>query len=498
MAPPSQTVVPAQQSGNNAAVQEEERIIAELCAGAPDNIRNCLRKYTPGKQTWEIEALFKQARKQLLVDTLHYLGLKEMEKYKAEALPHELICRIQNLLPDTCQLCKAVYCVKRADNPIVSCVRCGQGCHNACFLQIMGKTDQELTEENNYGANIVNPYTSLGLYYICGHCRDEVVPQKDGLKVKSKASTQSASQTGSQVQSQTATNPEVAPDHSQSTVDRTNQTDTQVLEGNTGEDADIPRNEDRRVEGGESAMLLSSPTQRLARQSQRTPSTVQNPPVTVCKFYRQGRCKHGISVKKDGNCSYSHPKPCRKFLTNGNRRQRGCTLGTQCQDFHPKMCNSSLKEPVCYHEDCQYIHIKGTKRSNDSLPNHSVNQLRPQQNQAAQNPPAASSYAQAARFSQTSSRPTSSDAQDNFLCEFRKMTDQIQSITSKLQQLEYNFNMCIQQQTMFPQQTPRLDYTQPQHPTPLQIPQQQLVHSGSPPQQPQVLQRHPQLVPLSH
>ena len=43
---------------------EENRIIAELCAGAPtDLVRNCFRKYDSKKTAWQIEKELKKDKK---------------------------------------------------------------------------------------------------------------------------------------------------------------------------------------------------------------------------------------------------------------------------------------------------------------------------------------------------------------------------------------------------------------------------------------------------
>ena len=164
---------------------DQKDIIAALCVGAPsDNIRNCLRKYDPTKTTWQLEKDFKKDKKDILVDSLLYLGVPGMNQYRHDALPHELVCRVQNLLPDTCNLCKQTYCINIGDKPILSCVRCGQGCHNSCVLQLIGKTTDDLNESNNFGESLVNPYSALGLFYVCGGCQEETIPNKDSLKIK--------------------------------------------------------------------------------------------------------------------------------------------------------------------------------------------------------------------------------------------------------------------------------------------------------------------------
>ena len=88
-----------QQSTASMEVDEQSTILAQICAGAPsDVVRDCLRKYDPKKTAWQIERELKKDRKETLVTALDFLGIPNMNQYKAEALPHELLCRIQNLL----------------------------------------------------------------------------------------------------------------------------------------------------------------------------------------------------------------------------------------------------------------------------------------------------------------------------------------------------------------------------------------------------------------
>ena len=42
------------------------------------------------------------------------------------------------------KICKQSYCIKLPDKPILSCVKCGQGCHDSCVLQVLGKSVVEL------------------------------------------------------------------------------------------------------------------------------------------------------------------------------------------------------------------------------------------------------------------------------------------------------------------------------------------------------------------
>ena len=151
-----------QNSQSSSEVQEQQQVVAALCAAAPSNdVRDCLRKYDPSKPGWQIEAALKKFQKKLLVETLAYLGVPGMNEFQAAALPHELVCRVQNLFPDQCHLCHQSYCIKLDDKPIVSCAQCGQGCHNQCVLQLLNITEADLNEGNEPGKKILNPYAAI-------------------------------------------------------------------------------------------------------------------------------------------------------------------------------------------------------------------------------------------------------------------------------------------------------------------------------------------------
>ena len=80
----------------------------------------------------------------------------------------------------------------------------------------------------------------------------------------------------------------------------------------------------------------------------------------VCNFYKKGKCKHGIKGK---NCQFKHPKVCTKLLKHGNKSPKGCSAGTKCTMFHPRMCLSSIRKGECFNLDYTFTHVKGTKRN---------------------------------------------------------------------------------------------------------------------------------------
>lgn len=413
------------QTGGDSA-EEQLAIIASLCAGAPtDTVRNCLRKYDPAKTSYQIERELKKDKKEVLVDALGYLGIPDMNQYRADTLPHELVCTIQNLLPDSCHLCKQSFCVKLGEKPILSCVRCGQGCHNSCVLQLIGKTEEDLNQGNNFGADLANPYSSLGLFYLCHYCQEEAIPQRVGLKVKqsSRRNSTTTQQTTSPSRTQTQADQNSVNSQSDTTAAAIVPNVT-ILERNT-----------------QSAPEDQSPTNEQRQINQQRPENT--PP--ICKNYRTGRCKHGISGKKDGICPYTHPKACSKFMGNGTRRSGGCTRGKNCKFFHPSICHSSMKEKKCFRENCKFMHLKGTNRELQSEDDPSRHNSRiPAEDR---NTPDIRKRNWPAPGVDIRPNNSSSNMETSFLDQMKVMQDQMSQIASRLQLIDTNYqHLCLQQQ----------------------------------------------------
>ena len=463
-------------TANVATVEEQSRIVAALCADAPtDCIRNCLRKYDPKKTTWQIEALFKKDKKDVLVETLGYLGVPDMQQYRADALPHELIVRVQNLLPDTCHLCKNTYCISLGDKPILSCVRCGQGSHNSCVLQLLGISEQELTEENHYGADIVNPYATLGLFYICDYCQKDALPQKEALKVKQGGNRQNQNTSSTNIvlstDSSTSTDapngghdrPESSSqenrDANQTSTEQQSQTSAPVVdESNQATNRYSQTANDDNTGRLQQNLVVNNRRTTNARntvRSQHNPAVDNRP---ICTFLKQGRCKHGLSGKTDGTCPHRHPQTCRKFLANGNRNRGGCKRGESCYFFHPQLCFSSLQSRTCLREDCKFVHIKGTRRSDAPPPSS-----RPGTQTAQQAQPIHQTSQRNGRHPQMQVFANQQTSQENaqkifspqigqsntqygsFLDQIKTMQEQMTFLTSKIQQLDQGYsNLCLQ------------------------------------------------------
>ena len=82
-----------------------------------------------------------------------------------------------------------------------------------------------------------------------------------------------------------------------------------------------------------------------------------------CEQYKLGRCPFGMSGRTGGKCPSKHRKRCNKYLTWGDKDERGCKDG-DCQFLHPTLCAKSL-DLECLDENCpDKLHTRKCKRSN--------------------------------------------------------------------------------------------------------------------------------------
>ena len=398
------------------SLAEQAEGLAALCTEAPnDTVRNCIRKYDPKKPSWQIEKALKADKKAVLVETLGFLGVPNMEKYRADTLPHELVCHLQNLFPDQCEICKQKFCVALHDKPILSYARCGQGCQNQCILQLLGKTEEDLSEENLNGQALINPNASVGLVYLCRPCQVDVIPVREEI-----TRNQRSVQPNADASSDSRTQPSAQP------VDS-----SQIEEGS--------REVESRLNGSIRPENVNNEQFNTGNRSNNI--QIQNEEPQICRFYNDNRCKYGISGKKGGVCNYQHPKPCRKLLNNGTKGPRGCNKGTRCDYFHPKMCYRSLKEQICTKDDCKFIHIKFTKRSEttDRLQARDESQINPNEI------PVPPSNSRPVKLMSVKTNPTMSEnRQSSFhsdtefkmlLVQMKQMQEQMNSFSNTLQKL---------------------------------------------------------------
>ena len=118
---------------------EDIDILAGLCASAPTTeIRNCVRLYCNTNTIKQHRLEFNKCQKSTLVAALDFLGTPVYtQQTNKPTCINLLICRIQNLLPDICHICKIKYCITLQDLPLLTCEICGQGSHDECILNIL-------------------------------------------------------------------------------------------------------------------------------------------------------------------------------------------------------------------------------------------------------------------------------------------------------------------------------------------------------------------------
>ena len=330
---------------------EIDDLIAELCVKAPsDAVKFCLRCYQPGKRLPQIEKDIFNSKKEVLVDTCKFLQISHRKSDNKTQLAHNILCRIQNLLPDDCGLCKKRYSVSLGDTPLLECSICGQGVHEICWINLFRSAsdvinkDDDIIDRSNVISNYINPYKLPGIFYICPVCEERTIPKEE----QHLDATPETSDSGTTLEK---------PEPTATTEIAENEC---LLDSATEEKTDHT-NEDE----VDSTMLEETQTTQLDSCNEDVSDHQQDDVAktekskTVCRFFRRGTCKHGL---RGNDCNYSHPKMCSKFLQHGTRQPHGCNRGKSCKQFHPLMCMDSLKKSECLNEKCTYNHIKGTRR----------------------------------------------------------------------------------------------------------------------------------------
>lgn len=355
-----------EQNPGPTALEKQDNIIAELASSTDDTaVRDTIRLYDARMDTKTLERHINNgAQKDKVVLTLAHLGVPDMQKYNKGTCVFELVCRIQNLFPDTCRQCKEEYCIKLGDTPLLACDICGQGSHDPCILQHLQVPDDERSSFTSEDAwKSLNPTELPGLHYMCVACEGTTIPSKnDGLLKSEKKSVAQDESTDTPLD--TGTRPddsEVFPDTSNGGRDNSTAAsssldtsthhvpDQQILQSTTdgsGAQSTLPPPNLQTPVIAENIQSLQGPLQPAAEPE-------------VCPFYIKGTCRFGIAGRQ---CPKMHPPACKKLLRHGNRGPRGCTAGRNCDKFHPPTCQASLKKRECFNTDCKLVHVAGTKR----------------------------------------------------------------------------------------------------------------------------------------
>ena len=114
----------------------------------------------------------------------------------------------------------------------------------------------------------------------------------------------------------------------------------------------------------------------------------------VCQYFINRNCRYG--PKGDG-CRNEHPKICRYFAQNGDRRG-GCKKGKNCKFFHPSLCWQAMGGHECNRKTCHFLHPYGLKPHPKNGNNNDVEQRGVRNENVVASPPSRiqKSYAQTA------------------------------------------------------------------------------------------------------
>ena len=315
-------------------------ILADLCVTADSpEVRDCLRAYKLHTNTKQLKCIYGPIKKSTIVDTLKFLQApaRNWNNYVKDACVHELICRIQNLLIDTCQFCSCNYATGKDDILLLQCCICGQSAHKPCLQALLGeKYSPDLNPSDV--KKLINPFNIASLHFLCQSCSNNEIPKaSQGLKKAAQKIAQDTSTDADVTNDGTRVNNSVVLPPSQPPLQNSQST----------EELEVPPNSLSGETVIEENTVNESPVDKVTEKK------------NICRYYARGMCKYG----KEGNgCSFDHPIYCKKLLNHGTSSQLRCDKGSSCNHFHPKMCHRSIAKKECFNDRCPYFHIKGTKR----------------------------------------------------------------------------------------------------------------------------------------
>ncbi len=367
---------------------DPETIIAGLCAKAStlncNEGRDVLRRYNHcNTYNQNKAAMSNNFNKAPLLETAKFLNIESCDTMRKDDLIHEIICQIQNLLPDTCQICNQLYKSCIGEAAYLACDICGQEVHKLCFMKQLGIDEGTMPN--------INPSNLPGIHYFCKACEDDV-SRKLGIKFsdKRRQKKEAASEGGehstrddtscsqavagsailksdqsqdlqlievihcSQVASGSAEvtppSPAVEPNHNSDSS--ATQDDFPLPPPSPPRlaviKADDSQSKSRKNNTAETDINLACVEPKLNQQKNK-----------LCHYYASNSCKFGIKGTK---CPFKHPERCSKLMKHGSKQPDGCNKGKSCTDFHPKMCPMSMTKHQCFDISCQLVHVRGTIR----------------------------------------------------------------------------------------------------------------------------------------
>ena len=314
-----------------------QEILDELTRKSLDETtKKIIMAYHPGQDLKAQKRAIGKFKKEELIAALQFLRAPDHSGCNKTELTHNLIVRIQNLLLDTCGLCKEEFNTQLEDNPLLSCEVCGQGSHDPCILKILGQSSPGPHDPTKIRQMLI-PLDIAGVHYLCMSCSNDLIPKEEGGKIKKNKAH--------------------------------DKTDKDESDDDSSDDGD-PGDEDESPSGGSAPeipddtgtaqpQLPGAVGASQPRAAGPQPGADTRP---ICPYHKRAQCRHGAEGR---GCRHRHPQPCKKLIRYGANLLNGCSQGrSKCESWHPSMCPSSMTKGECMDTSCKHWHVIGTKRAN--------------------------------------------------------------------------------------------------------------------------------------
>ena len=309
---------------------EIKTIVGNLLMKADELTKRVLTAFDPAaKRTVNFKSL-NSFNLDLLEPCATFLGIDlsdsdEHKLFTKESLINRIILGIRALLPSQCSDCNQQYIAEFDPevDPLFTCHMCYQGSH-----------DCETVKDLHSALGSTSTALLSGHVWLCSNCHSTGVPIKP-RKSKSRHNSLTQNDALSRIRDKLL---------SQDIHSPANQSPEPI---SSGVDSVLRRD------------LQDEPSTHLQSLSRER----------ICQKYKTGKCPHGIGGNKlvnDQKCDKEHPKRCFKFCRFGTKHKHGCKKGNSCDYFHPSLCKFSLQKRICTNKEFKYVHLKGTKRDEQS------------------------------------------------------------------------------------------------------------------------------------
>ena len=273
-----------------------------------EEVKKVISCFTIESTGAEIVKKMSQCHVASLKKTSQYLEIPEAQKGKLKAnIISDLVDRLNALLMEMCSICGVYYNEDLQEKPLVRCILCQQGCHNACQSPII-----ELFDTLDEKQQMCRPF-------MCASCVGD--------------------------HSKETTNESLAhaPKNKKSpTKDKHPQPDENIK----NDEADVPGSprsiNGRVVQKGDGGDQPKEPPKAPEEDKSK---------VAICPVYKWGKCP------KYEECKFRHPPRCRSWLEKGK-----CSYNRKCKYHHPPLCHNSVRERQCFNQECKFFHLKQTRR----------------------------------------------------------------------------------------------------------------------------------------